>query len=463
MTRICVSRNVFVQLTLILIYAFQSMLLWSADVRDSYVTLLQYELLIVYIWSIYSASRESGFFNLYVMFVLTMGLFLYSRIFLDIFGLFDWYWATKWNDFYFPSDTRYRILSFLIWTLLFTHLGALFGKRYLTYKQIEFPHSPFLDKYSTILFLSALPGALTKYLIELKFILSRGYLAVYDGSLNTLSYPVWTTGASVFMEAAYSLFLASRPTKKKFFIISSLFFLLKIVDVLKGGRSRLFLPVIFLVWYYYSFLKNESSISWKKILLFGLCGIFFSQILAQFRGDTVVLDNMGGLITIFFAQQGVSLLVLGYMVYYEPLFVNSGVPYILYPLVFWNVFHGQTVEYVQHTISLAHRLSYFLSPEAYVNGEGIGSSHVAELWDLGWIGAILLSILLGYGIRYFEKIVRKSRTIMFLSFIIVPSIVYMPRASFFPPLQQIMLYLVFYWMIIAWHKMSTKQLGELRC
>ena len=457
MVKLCVSRNAFVQLIGILIYAFQSILFRLAGVEDSYVTLLQYELLAIYLWSLWSASKESGFFNLYVMFLLTLGLFLYSRIILDIFGMFEWYWATKWSDFYFSIHTRYRILSFLIWTLLFTHLGALFGKRYLSYDWIEFSHSPALDKCSTILFFLAFPGAFTKYLIELKFILSRGYLAVYDGSLNNITYPVWTMGTGVLIEAAYSLFLASRPTKKKFFIISSIFFVLKIVDVMKGGRARLFLPIIFVAWYYYSFFKNSSSVSFKKVAFFGLIGIFLSQVLAQLRGDSVNLDDMGGLITIFFAQQGVSLLVLGYMVHYETLFVNHGAPYILYPLVFWNVFNGQTVEYAQHTISLAHRLSYFLSPAAYLGGEGTGSSYVAELWDLGWLGAVLMCLLLGYGIRYFEKAVRRYRTVMFLSFILVPSIVFMPRSAFFPPLQQILLYLIFYWVVIIFLNRNRKQ------
>ncbi len=451
MTKFCVSRFAFVQLILLLVYAFQCILFRIAEVEDSYAMFLQYELLAVYLWSLWSASRETGVLNLYVMFLLTLGLFLFSRVFLDIFGLFEWYWATKWTDFYFPIHTRYRILSFLIWTLLFTHLGALLGKRYLGYKQIEFPHSPFLNKLSTALFLVATPGTFTKYIIELKFILSRGYLAVYDGSFDDISYPVWTAGSGTLMETAYCLFLASRPSKKKFFIISSIFFVLKLADVMKGGRSRLFLPVIFLVWYYYSFLKPNSSVSLKKILLFGLGGIFFAQVMVQFRmGNSIILDNMGDLVTIFFAQQGVSLLVLGYMVYYEPLFINHGAPYILYPLVLWDSFNGQTVDYAQNTLSLGHKLSYFLSPEAYLDGEGIGSSHLAEFWDLGWLGALSMCLLLGYGIRYFEKAVRRSRTVMYLSFILVPTIVYMPRASFFPSLKQILVALLFYWIVVTW-------------
>ena len=89
--------------------------------------------------------------------------------------------------------------------------------------------------------------------------LEHGYLAVYDGTIANLKYPIWTTGAISIFEFSYCLFLASKPSKKKFFIISSIFFALRIADVLKGGRSKLFLPIIFLLWYYYSFYSEQQN------------------------------------------------------------------------------------------------------------------------------------------------------------------------------------------------------------
>jgi len=101
-------------------------------------------------------------------------------------------------------------------------------------------------------------------------------------------------------------FIAGLPSRKKFFIISSIFFILKIIDVMKGGRAKLFLPVIFISWYYYSFLKNGRSISLMKAALFSFAGIFIAQVLVQVRaGNDFVLGNMGDLITLFFSQQGV--------------------------------------------------------------------------------------------------------------------------------------------------------------
>ena len=160
--------------------------------------------------------------------------------------------------------------------------------------------------------------------------------------------------------------------------------------------------------------------------------IILSQVLLEFRRGDVDTGYDSDLFMMFFSQQGVSLLVFAYMIFYKSTFVNTGLPYILYPLSLTSTFEGQSMEFVEQTNSLGHRLTYFLAPDAYLGGEGVGSSFLGEFWDLGLIGFLLMSFLAGYIIRYFEKSVRNTRVIMFLAFILVPNIVYMPRASFFP-------------------------------
>lgn len=258
------------------------------------------------------------------------------------------------------------------------------------------------------------------------------------------------------IEFSYCLFLASKPSKKKFFIISSIFFALRIADVLKGGRSKLFLPIIFLLWYYYSFYSEQQKQKIGKLLLISIVCIILSQVLLEFRRGDVDTGYDSDLFMMFFSQQGVSLLVFAYMIFYKSTFVNTGLPYILYPLSLTSTFEGQSMEFVEQTNSLGHRLTYFLAPDAYLGGEGVGSSFLGEFWDLGLIGFLLMSFLAGYIIRYFEKSVRNTRVIMFLAFILVPNIVYMPRASFFPSLINILIFLFFYSLILYVPKLKIK-------
>lgn len=293
-------------------------------------------------------------------------------------------------------------------------------------------------------------------MIQFKAVLEHGYLAVYDGTIANLKYPIWTTGAISIFEFSYCLFLASKPSKKKFFIISSIFFALRIADVLKGGRSKLFLPIIFLLWYYYSFYSEQQKQKIGKLLLISIVCIILSQVLLEFRRGDVDTGYDSDLFMMFFSQQGVSLLVFAYMIFYKSTFVNTGLPYILYPLSLTSTFEGQSMEFVEQTNSLGHRLTYFLAPDAYLGGEGVGSSFLGEFWDLGLIGFLLMSFLAGYIIRYFEKSVRNTRVIMFLAFILVPNIVYMPRASFFPSLINILIFLFFYSLILYVPKLKIK-------
>lgn len=241
------SKFQVIQLCLILFYFIQYCFFCGFGFDIETVTVLKYELLLFFIWSLITATHEGGSFNLYVLFLLMLCVFIYSRIFLDLFGLFDWAWADKYNDFIFPLDTQFQILVLLTFSLLFMQYGCFSGRAFLKYKTISFDYSPYLNKISIWLFLLSTPGTFTKYIIQFRTVLEHGYLSVYDGTINSLSYPFWTTGAISIFEFSYCLFLSSKPTKKKFFIISSIFFLLRIADVLKGGRSKLFLPVIFLI------------------------------------------------------------------------------------------------------------------------------------------------------------------------------------------------------------------------
>ena len=296
-----------IQIFIIICYFLQFLFCIGFGYNDVTINILQYELLLIFLWSLFSAIHESGTFNLYVLFLYMLCVFIYSRIFLDIYGLFNWTWADKYNDFIFPINVQFQILILLTFSLLFMHLGCLMGRKYLSYRKINFEYSRYLDKISTFLFLFSVPGTFIKYLIQFKAVLEHGYLAVYDGTIANLKYPIWTTGAISIFEFSYCLFLASKPSKKKFFIISSIFFALRIADVLKGGRSKLFLPIIFLLWYYYSFYSEQQKQKIGKLLLISIVCIILSQVLLEFRRGDVDTGYDSELFMIFFSQQGVSL------------------------------------------------------------------------------------------------------------------------------------------------------------
>lgn len=442
-----VSKSVFFHLTIIFLYILQLILYLCNDaVTKQQVAVVQYELLVFYVFILIYSYRKFGVFSLYSLFLYTMFIFIYARIFLDIVGLTTWYWASKWMDFYFPLNTQYEILNLLLASLLFIHLGFLLaaGKRYKKLPIITSNEK--LEKFSLFFFFCAIPGTFVKYILELKIILEQGYLAVFNGSLSTISYPFWTTGSGTLLISSYATILASRPTKKKFWIISIIFLLLCTTDMMKGSRSKVFVPFLFLLWYYSEFYTTKKIAFYKIFFIAGI-SIIVSQLMlvARNHGTTIDISNLW---LLFFIQQGVSLLVLGYMVYFKNSFVNHGLPYIFSPLLFWESRYAQTAETINVTHRLAYKLSYFISPDAFFAGEGLGSSFLGEFYDLGYIGFVIMSCFLGYVIFSIATYSKTHRLLLALSFVTIQTIIYMPRNTFLPLLGEILFILLFYYIAI---------------
>lgn len=456
-----IKKVLFVHLLILFICLIQFSVLAFVEASIFMVDFMKIEVLCLYLYTIISAKKYLEWTNLYLMFLLTFGVFILSRVILDVFGMYNFEWANKWNNFYFPLKTQIKILTFINLALLFVHLGVLISFFYKRKKVPMLSSYPNLEKVSVYMFFLSFPGLLVKYLIQFKFILQNGYAAVYDGSLKALSYPVWTFGSGSLMEISFCLFLSSKPNKKKFIFISILFFVLKIADVLKGGRSKLFLPIFFIAWIYFSFYASRK-LSIKKGVIYGLIGILISQSILIFRDSNNVVAETGEFfVTIFFAQQGISLLVLSYMIFYKASFINTGLPYLFYPLTLFASPGGQSYEYVQNTNSLGHKLTYFLSPDGYLNGEGIGSSFLGELYDLGLVGFVLGCTIIGVFISYYEYICKHSRVWLLISLYIVQVIVYMPRASILPNVKDIIIVIISYFIlhfIITYWPWRTKGL-----
>lgn len=422
--------------------------------RQLHVNIVQYELFAFYLYALIYTYKKYGAFSLYSLFLYTMFIFIYSRIFFDIFGLVDWYWANKWMDFYFPLSTQYEILNLLLISLLFIHLGYLIGRNKLLSIRNDVTANKGLEKVSLFFFYCSIPGTFTKYLIELKTVLSNGYLSVFDGTLSNISYPFWTAGSGTLLISSYATFLASRPSKKKFWIITIIFFFLCAFNMMKGSRSKLFVPLMFILWYYYEFYAKRH-IQFYKILLVGISCIIISQYMLMSR-DIGLKVETSTIILLFFIQQGISILVLGYMVYFKNTFINHGIPYIFAPLLFWETGYGQTTEAINLTHRLAYKLTYFISPDAYLAGEGFGSSYLGEFYDLGYVTFVLMSCLLGYIIYIFSIYARINRLILAMSFIIIQTIIYMPRNTFFPLIEEVLPVVLFYYfaMYIAGKKLK---------
>lgn len=390
---------------------------------------LEAVLLIIYIYTILTAKMYLSWLNSYMIFLYTLFLFNFTRVFLDVIGHKTFGWATKFANYYFYYSIRNEILEIFILLLLFTHLGfavSILNESEL-HQKVKLESKPFFTQTGIILFLISLPGITAKMLIQLRLILQVGYEAYYTGVLKTIDYPFFTKGSGTVMTIGFLIFLISIPSKKKFISISSLYLLVKLIDSLKGARSVFLTQLLFIMWYYYKVYGTKIKIG--TVIKLGAFTMIFSQILVSVRSKKVFsLDLINGILD-FLHSQGVSYLVLGYLVQFKSYIHESRTyPYILQGLF---GFAPQSAETLKNTNSLADRLTYYLNPGAYLRGEGIGSNYIAEFYDLGYIWLIIGSIILGYAVIKYEKSSAKSRYMLLLSAYFIPNLFYIPRGSFF--------------------------------
>jgi hypothetical protein len=212
------------------------------------------------------------------------------------------------------------------------------------------------------------------------------------------------------------------------------------------------------MWYYYRFYSNKD-ISVKKISIIAVAVIFLAQYMVVIRsGNEFDIESINDIFLLFFAQQGVSVLVPGYMVYYKEKFIREGLPYIMAPLSSLGSYApAQSVETVNKFNMLGHDLSYFLNAKYYLRGEGIAGCFIGELYDLPVLMMPVLLILLGYFIIHYHDKVPYNRLYLMLSFPIVFQFFKMPRGNFFPNINIWLLLIIAYFIMRVLSKVSTKR------
>ena len=382
------------------------------------IKFLEILLMMVYIYIFVTGKIYLDWLNSYMVFLYTLFLFNFTRIFLDIVGYREFGWATKFANYYFFNDVRIEIINVFIIVLLFTQELK---------SRITLKNRKIYTDFGMFLFIVALPALAYKMFIQLKVILQAGYEAYYTGILKGVDYPFFTKGSGTIMTIGFLIFLISIPSKKKFLTVSSLYLMVKLLDSFKGARAIFLTQLLFIMWYY----AKVYGIKIKAKTMAKLVGftVLFSQILVSIRSKKVFSLDLINSVYNFLFSQGVSYLVLGYTIDLKSKIVGSGsYPYILQGIF---GFKPQSAEALNTTNSLADKLTYTLNPGAYMKGEGIGSNYIAEMYDLGYIWIIVISILLGYMIIKYEKYVVRNRFLLLTSYYFIPNLFYIPRGSFF--------------------------------
>ncbi len=284
--------------------------------------------------------------------------------------------------------------------------------------------------------------------VQIAFVQSSGYLASYLGGREEGMLFRMASYLSAFAGTALCLFLATYPSKRSVIIALASYEIYGVFTVFTGHRYT-FIAISMLV-AIYMFIRNRVEGGWitRKHVIMVLVALPFLVIIMT-AYDTIRLgegfrfNGFGKTILEFLDQQGGSVNMIKRIFYYKEelsdmnfvsfhntksvLFENA----ILRKMLDINVYNGNSIENALYGHSLAHRLSYLEYGDYYLQGHGVGSCYIAELYhDFGVIGVMAGNYFYGY-------IIRKISDISFRNFVkdglllaLVYYILLAPRGNF---------------------------------
>lgn len=439
--------NILSLLFFVVIYFFM-------DIMDELtgMAFLELYLSISYFISLAWAVLKFNRYPLFLLVLIVFWLFIYSRFILDSVGLLPYpiNLATRFIGNLFDISTMRE--SILIYMVSLVGLSFAFSFSYFFKNKDKNCNYYLFKKIGFYLILLSLPGVAFKMFVTLKTVMysSSGYLALYLENPNSgveriiefISYKLYLVGVSFY--------ISSNLNKKDFLKLSLFTLPIAIVYLISGKRNEFGITILFLMWYWFSFIKLHD-VSLKKLMLFGLLifiplSLLFQKVNDSRTNGSQYESSIITSISSFFAQQGVSGIVLPYYIEYNNK-LSKDYPYILSPIIDRGARGGgQSLDLLRNTNYLGHELTAVVDYDAFLAGEGLGASYITELYSLGnsKISVFLGMFLLGILILYFE-INKNTPILKYLSYLILSTILFLPRGEMFE------LFYEFIFLIIIWH------------
>lgn len=371
--------------------------------------LFQFELgiifsLILIVWISFRDSLDNVPENIvFILFNLMLLFFISGKVIID--GTFN-------NSFEgFSNEVKYSALT----CIYISHISIYSG--FYVFKKINSKVHKFnYENYTyvfKILFFIFIVSSISLFCLNFEkilFVNENGYLDLYT-KFNSNLPKILMSISGFFYISFFSLINFPMRIKTKI-TISFVFLLNSFVMLFTGQRSHfginlLILFVIFTIQYRKEF-KNYLT---KKniviiISLATLVLILFQAVSVVRNNEDITFNNINPLKLIY--NQGSSSNVIAYTILCEDQLDNE-----LYSLatvketiennrIIKNIFHtksyqGNTYEIVKEKSYLSYDLSYLILGQDYFNGQGLGTSYIAEIYkDFSYIGLFIFGILIAF-------------------------------------------------------------------
>lgn len=402
---------------------------------------------VIYIISDVSDRLSFGFY------ILAVYTFLVSRQLSDF---------IRGNDFLqgFSNVVFVKACNCILLSIIFVYLGFNYSNKFTYNKNKKFSKivdslinekKYNIEKVSTYSFWITIITnciALVLSLNKIKTVMLNGYLTVYgySDSFSAMANRFWLIGrTSIFIGLATT---RSRSKVKWLILFGAIN---PIVELLIGRRGYFVSYILFCIFYFTSFWRkyeNKDNQANKKTFKLGLViGIAAFIILPflysygytrsglSYAKYNTLLDGVGK----FFYSEGVSFDVIGITI------SNYGkLPQKWYTLGAWSdalkgvlsKYPDHTFEFAMHSRQLRAIVSYYQNSYVYLNGQGLGSSYIAEVfYDFGYLGLIIVNYVIGTIISRLRKNnANNNFVVISIAYGLLYDFFMLPRSSLLSPI-----------------------------
>lgn len=419
-------------------------LIFNIDMLFGIAMLLWIDLIV---YAVSKFNERSVFFG----FLVTFFIFLMGRQMLEIFGLHK-------IETDFPDSVQKKKEITLLLSLMGLFGGYIISgyiknsKMKIRIKKKQNNEQtllvPYIRKVSSILFRITYIFAILKVLESAIYVSYAGYLSMYTSFSSNLPYIIQKLAElSPILMFTY---LGTLPSKKECQCNIVLYIIYLLSTLATGRRFECIGGLLLLVVYYA--LRNENTdnqkerwIDKKTILIIGIGAlgiIIVANIIGTSRYGTESYQKTNGYLLDFIYQQGVSINVIKRYIEYganlpkgKLYFIGSTLSVLarspIGRILNIAVYGGNTVENAMNGFSFAHALSYLVMGKQYLNGNGMGSSYIAEImYSFGYMGVFIANIFYGVFLRKFFKLKKDKVWINTIIIIMMKSLFFAPRGSF---------------------------------
>ncbi|MGY3685365.1 O-antigen polysaccharide polymerase Wzy [Vibrio coralliilyticus] len=342
---------------------------------------------------------------------------------------------------FFSNDTSneaaarsYIITSFSLGVLFLCHPIAAYFERKSSSMELEYSHDFFI--LGRFLIILTLPVVLYNLAYQIKLVSIYGYAYLYTESYQSSSDVIPFTSLFVNLnKVGFLLVFASLPNLKKLNVYFAVFLLVSFFDAMKGARVLLILPFMWVIFYRVRYYGAGFGGKLKFIVLsfFGFLFLFLVQMVRS--GQEISFDVLIRFLVFSISKAQ----------YHLAVFIDNSellsrdFPYFLSTLLFpitYLKYGSQVVGQSDSTAllrgDLNHVMSSTLNYSAYLDGAGMGSSLISELFQYGIIplAALLIFFVLFYS--FFIYLTSRFKLLLVIQPLLFMHVVFSPRDTAFP-------------------------------